>query len=984
MGSRQGTIRYAIDNKKSLGDIQKILATRGYAPLSKSDYSYLKNMPLASDNPLIRLGQNAVGDLGEIATGLTTLGSMGYQEAKKLKANPQKELKNIASTLNKAVGVPAKAYLKASGSALSGDLPQASRDILPFNKAMGGLGDVLLSTYNTKTSDFGKLPAKEILKNVGQGAYENPVFAGMDLATLGAGKLIPKKAIVKAIHKISLPEDMVKANKALNELKYFIPTEDMGKVNRIIKGQKLTNEVRTAPITKALNDIKNTKGVDPKQITRNLITGVREGNPQTIKATEEFARVNDSINKDLHTHFGLSPEVTRQETVSKYILEQVDPDRVKGLTVDDIKKEMGKFYGGQPVDPAISELIAKGNELYDNGSIKHISEVMRPTKDRPISNDELENRGFLTQRVQGLTSPEELGDVLFDTYYFLNKQTTKSKSAVDSLAEISKAIGRKLTPEEAMALGGNEIVTSPKALSQALGKTLYGGSEQQRGEVVNRLTSSSLGKDAIGKYSNDLYAVDKDILEALRRAQASQPPSWSRKANSLFKSSQLVTPKWVAENRIGNTILNSLEGVNLKDYLEANKFVGKYWKDVPRQLELGTSYSGLLGENFAGSKAIEAMKNSAQNTVHHAKKGALFDAYASANQFFASPFVSAEATMEKTDRWANMIRQAKRYAKENNLKYDDVIKSIKTNDELFNKLNNKVDESLGDYIGRNYYINPKVYDTASWATPFWKYPTQSARVISRQLEANPLRSQAMMLLPAKAGVKEYANQVEDLGIGKDELGGVVTDKGSRMSPAKLERFTANPMTAPFELGYNLLSGRGEDFGNTLSPIFQDVNKMVNFKDRYGRTLSSPKYMNIGNETIIRDGNGKPTDIRFDKPSVDDKGGLALSLLANRFNVPVVQMNRAYMPIASAMRGESYYQPYDTSMMGQSSSMETVPYIFEGKTRGEGKSGISELLGSMGGLRTVKLYPDRPTASHSTLRKAFRKYAQEINMQKGNK
>ena len=76
MGSRQGTIKYGIENKKSLGDIQKILAKRGYAPLSPRELSYLKNVPLASDNPLIRLGQNAVGDLGEITTGLTTLGSM--------------------------------------------------------------------------------------------------------------------------------------------------------------------------------------------------------------------------------------------------------------------------------------------------------------------------------------------------------------------------------------------------------------------------------------------------------------------------------------------------------------------------------------------------------------------------------------------------------------------------------------------------------------------------------------------------------------------------------------------------------------------------------------------------------------------------------------------------------------------------------------------------------------------------------------------
>jgi len=114
VASRNQLIRYGIDSKKSLGDINKALGKNGLPSLTQKELINLKNVPLASDNPLIRLGQNAVGDLGEIATGLTTVGSMGYQEAKKLKANPQKELANLKSGATK--------YLSKGALPIAGDV----------------------------------------------------------------------------------------------------------------------------------------------------------------------------------------------------------------------------------------------------------------------------------------------------------------------------------------------------------------------------------------------------------------------------------------------------------------------------------------------------------------------------------------------------------------------------------------------------------------------------------------------------------------------------------------------------------------------------------------------------------------------------------------------------------------------------------------------------------------------------------------------
>jgi hypothetical protein len=403
------------------------------------------------------------------------------------------------------------------------------------------------------------------------------------------------------------------------------------------------------------------------------------------------------------------------------------------------------------------------------------------------------------------------------------------------------------------------------------------------------------------------------------------------------------------------------------------------------QLEQATSYAGYLGDNFAGSKTLDSMINAVKSTGRSAKAGKPLDTFTNLNQVFSSPVVGLESSFEKVDRWANMIKQAKRYAKENNLNPDKVIKSIKNNDKLFNMLNRKVDESLGDYLGKNYFINPAVQELASLAVPFYKYPTQSGKVVMNQLVNRPLASQAMINLPAKKGSEIYEEQTNATGLGGDELGGLIRElSGNRREPSTMERFSANPANAPFELAYQIMSGKGSDVLNNLSPVLSDIQKILTFRDKYGNMLTDPNLINIGNKALLRDDEGKPTRYIADPDSLPSgtRTKAIMAMLANRFSTPTVQANRALLPIIASVKGEPYYPAYDTTMMGQIGD-KSVPFFFQGKAEKEGKQGLSELLGTMAGLRTTKVYPERTTAGKSELRKAFRKYASQIKS-KGNK
>lgn len=56
------------------------------------------------------------------------------------------------------------------------------------------LFNMLLSTYNTEVDDFGNLPLGTIVGNVVEGAWQHPVEAGLDIASLGVLSGVPKVA----------------------------------------------------------------------------------------------------------------------------------------------------------------------------------------------------------------------------------------------------------------------------------------------------------------------------------------------------------------------------------------------------------------------------------------------------------------------------------------------------------------------------------------------------------------------------------------------------------------------------------------------------------------------------------------------------------------------------------------------------------------------------------------------------------------------
>lgn len=932
MATRQQLINYGVAYKKSRGDINKALAKSNFPALTGKELSYMKNMPLASDNPIARLGQNAIGDLGEMAKGLSTTGALAIQGARRLKQHPEQEVANLKKM--------ATDYANKRG----------------VKGIVEDVANIGLSTYNTKVSDFGKLPWQKIVSNVGQGIYENPLMFALDVAP--ATKLLPKGTTAGV------------RNVASKVTGNFVPTKQMNRVNEIIAQQKIMNEARLSPIQKTMSEISRNSKVDKAQLVRNVTHGEWEGNAHTLKATEKFTQANRDLNKIFHEDFGLDPKITKYEAVTKYILSK-EPEKFK--TVSDVKQAMAS---GQ-LDSDTTNLLDKASKLYDEQKISHVTEMFSTGKGANAPKADVNDIEFFTERMAGTATPEEIGEVLTDVYNYLGRQTNKSRSAMDSFNKITKETGIKVNPKDLAKLPDDKILVSPSMLKDMLRQGIGGNSIYQAKKKLESVAKgiNPTNKTAIEKYGSDIYAVDKKLLKGLINSQTEMNPS---QLNALFKTAQLSTTKWLAENRVGNTILNAIEGVSPASYAKAIATV----KEVPEWLKGQTSYSGYLGENFMGSQTLQGMKNALQDIPKNVKEKDLKTLTFNLNRLSSAPIVGAESKFERIDRWANMIQQAKRYSKDKNIPLKDVIKRLNTDEDLFMELNKKVNNSLGDYVGKNYFINPAIHKVTNWAVPFYKFPTQSARVLAQQAINRPLSYQALVGLPEKFGRELYAEEAKKYNLPEDTLGGLVKEAGrNKYEPSILERFGANPMGAPLELGYQIGSGNWQDASSSLSPLFSDVAKIANFKDKYGRTLSSPKYMNIGDKTIVLDEQGRPTRTMFDKPVGEDYLKAIASMLGNRFSAGVVQANRDLLPFIAYMEGKKYYPQYDTTLMGNIEGKE-IPFISQGKDTGRGKEGASELLLNRIGVRTTQEYPNRATASKAELRKAFRKYALQLKRKEG--
>lgn len=379
--------------------------------------------------------------------------------------------------------------------------------------------------------------------------------------------------------------------------------------------------------------------------------------------------------------------------------------------------------------------------------------------------------------------------------------------------------------------------------------------------------------------------VDKIYGEAIKNALRPSSVGGIKKFTSSTKKAMLAQPHWFTMNRVGNYTNNIIGGVTRGDYKLANELKSI----IPDKLKQQTSFNSYVGEGVEGIKAQDlpsSMKqpitniNNTWKKFYDGNKGlkelskAIFGTYQDLSNVTANPVFRIESNFERTDRYANFIRQAKREAKATGKNFKDIIKESNKNETLFNKLNEGVNKDLGDYVGRNYALPPEVYDALGESIMFYRFLTQTGRTTAHQLANHPLVFQSTVMAPPRAGkeTSEYIMNKYNLDPDKYE-GGVPYAVGP---DNEVRTMGFEPLPAQTVSNDLIKLSRLENVDTLTNPIFSIIPNISNYKKSGGYTPTSPEL------TMTKFTN--PSEANNYEPTPKERYGYALSqLLGTTFN-----------------------------------------------------------------------------------------------------
>lgn len=935
MATRQQLLNYMVERGYSRWDVDKVLKSQGYAPTTYYERQRVREGKPLTGNILKDLGGNITSDLKDFTAGVNTIGTIGYKAITD---------KNFRDALGSELGN----YAKQRG--VSGVIEDVA--------------NTMIGDYNVSLRNMGKNPVDTVAR-VASGIANHPVTAVLDFAPLS--KFIPKE------YKLGNVLEKVNAPKVVRQ---FVPSDNITKVNRAIKTGKGIVDTKAKDLTYSFKSVVQSPNKPSlERAFRNVSTGKWEGDKETIDLTKRLLDVQQEYNKEL-VGLGINPEVEKKTAIAQMIMEDLNPVRSnKNIYTGRIMKAMegdNEALKALGVDKnKFSDLIAQGNDRYDKGLLRPISHrftFATPEKGLVPMEDYL--KGRLATRNVGWATPEELVKTAPKAYEELSQLIALNKSGRVSLEQIARSVGTKVSPEDVSKFlkdNPNHTIVSPNAFNQILRED-YG--KGKLNSIVKRVGDLKQGLDAgdYMAYGDDLYAINKDYLDPLiNSVRNSRDNNLFGKLNSNWKYVQLITPKYFVENRLGNTILNSLEGVGPTQYLKA---YNKDWKALaPKRLHTDTSYQGLLGSEFAGSRTAEALKRSLIDTKEGITNKDWLATLTGVNKIMSNLIIPTESAFEFTDRYANFIKQAERLSKQTGESVENILKRSDKDPMLYNRLIEPVENSLGDYTGRNWAIDPKTYNVLSTTFPFFKYPTQAIRTLFHQAQNNPLRYQALVGTPAKIGSNVWDNQKKAYERGEEEFGGLfVNSIPGRFSPALLQQFDANPISAGSEFLYNLTNNPGN---LSISPLF-DLARIKDFRDRYGNTASSPKYYNASGNTYILDNNGNPTPQILTKPTLGDIASQLTSTMTNLYFAPAIAWNRYLGPGIAQLTNQTWYPNYDTSILGQIGDKYRRNPIYSGRINSRGRRGIEAFTGPSTGSRFIQVYPTYDMGNARDMRNIYKK------------
>ena len=852
---------------------------------------------------------------------------------------------------------------------------QLGQQITDYAKDRGVLGvaedaaNLVLQPYNLTVNKITSQSPVETVTDIGAGIVNHPIQAALDIGAPVVSRLNRGGKIQQAIQNLPLPQPV----------KDVVTTPRMDAVNQGITQAKSQTAAQKANALADVQLIKQSQGDLPTAI-RNAERGIREGDEATIAQTEQLKDLSgryQNILRDL----GVSDEAAKATSVNQYIYRNLP----KGVRTEiPLAKISDTILNPTPkkikdlgiTQEKFNELLTTGNQLYDQGLIFPVSHRGAEAADSfGVVSDIDRAKGRTAERKIGQASYRDIAREFDKNYEELFNEAYNAQSARNAYRNTAVQ-GRKINPSDptSTVLGKDEVLISPRYFDDVVRASAETGKLRDISRQLNR-TTKGIDKNTALRYVDDLYAVNKNDLRALANAFTPSKTSSSSRLSSGWKRFALASPRYIVGNRLGNALYNLAHGTRIDDYVAGlnldtpwgNLFKGSRADLIPERLKQDTSYTGILGlqPNAPTTSLIQKGLERTAEGIQELSPTKFIEGIADTA---TGPIFRFDSNLERFDRFANFQRQARKEAERTGETLEAVLKRANQDDKLYNKLIKGVNDELGDYIGRNYYVNPQVYNTfKDWLYPFFKFPVTAMKSTYKLAADTPARYQTFVNIPSRIGQNIQQQEEQSLGNKyKFDLGGVVTRTPRGRGAAEVTYSEANPFAAALGFAGDVVKNPFELISSGHSPIL-DLVDIADYKNRWGSTASAPNTYTVGGKTYTIDKLGNPTS-EFE-PTAFDTAKLATAQLLNTFT-PVGMYNNWVGPAAALATNQAWYPRYDASVLGQigeGQAPEWLRFLYSGKDYKPGREGQA-IVAPWLYFRQQQVYPERQNRVTGSVRK----------------
>ena len=955
--SRNDIIKYGIDNNYKANETNKVLEASGYKKYNPATtlYNYQK------------LGPNLLQNATDMARDLRTFGGIMVEPLVGIsrdvyKAKPGTKMHELARSFKKAVNDNENRKLygsTATGMAVGSLIPKlgpVGGGLLAAGSSIAGgpkgIANAILSSYDTSLSDLrrvkeGNMSLSELIGNMAQGAFRNPLYATLDTAPV-TGRAVGKVA--------------TESTKLLpTPIRQLLPTPEQREFNRQITQSLGSAKARTSNVYEGYKLLDTMPLADRVEILKDITTNKSKLNPQTKALAERIKKDLRAAEDEFIKRGYLDRDFSKSNTVAQYVMQFLDDDRILHGHIDSYIRGKNFLPGreknirittGDPYDLTveqiimgdnklrnkINKLIAEGDKLYDEGKIAFFTQKFAPIQDilGNVIASKIAKTGegyFGTKRIIGKQKPEVWAKAFDKSLKFQLDELSKITEAEDVVNDIiskynlQDASNLDKVQLDKARLEGKEVF-SKEAFKDYIKSHFEAGKDVDLAKALNHARTTGEGS----------ILVDKMYLDAINNAFRPTGSTGPRRLLNSFKKAVLANPHWIILNRIGNMTNNFMEGVTLSDYHDA-----KIYKDlIPNQLKQQISFNSYINAGIEGvpTGTVSAIKQPINRWIRAGEKfksgsKALQDYWelgteraAAASDTLANVFFKMESGLELNDRAANIIRQAKREGQRTGKDWRKILKEAETNNDLFMKLNNRVNKSLGDYVGKNYMMPQGYYNFLSEGVPFYRFLTQTMRTTANQLLNNPGGFASNVTIPSRIGKDISERVIDKYNLKRDEYKGGIPYSIEADGNVRTIGFEPLPIGAVSEDFAEFL--KGEDLTSMLSPYWTSIPDILKFR-RFNRMATTPR---------------NPSNDENYKPRLSDVLMYGANTFGSTINAPY-RIGTTYLPeINSLLFSKGLQSRYDTNPFVQNPNtyMRTLPV---------------ELVGRYFGIQTKNNRVDKP-------------------------